>query len=94
MKPVCDAFLGLIFKFVLPCLFLKLRLALLLNMQKTIRKTMKEQRMKRQRKTKKIIFNSKIEFVRGRSFTMPAKKYKFRTPTWLFPSMNKHPILI
>ena len=49
------------------------------------KKAMKEQRVKRQRK-KKIIFNSKKEFVRGHSFMTSAKKSKFRATTHLFPS--------
>ena len=38
---------------------------------------MKEQRVKRQRKTKKIIFNSKKEFVRVYSFMTSPKSLKF-----------------
>ena len=43
-----------------------------------MKNSMKEQRAKRQRKTKKIIFKSKQEFARGHSFTTSAKKSKFR----------------
>ena len=42
---------------------------------------MKEQRVKRQRKTKKVIFKSKKEFVKGHSFMTSSKKSKFLTPT-------------
>ena len=41
---------------------------------KQLKKTIKEQRVKRQRKTKNIIFNSKKDFVRGHSF-MTSTKY-------------------
>ena len=44
-----------------------------------MKKTMKEQRVKKHRKTKKIIFNSNKQFVRGHSFMTSAKKSKFRT---------------
>ena len=39
-----------------------------------MKKTMKEQRVKKHRKTKKIIFNSNKQFVRGHSFMTSAKK--------------------
>ena len=54
---------------------------------------MKEQRVRRQRRTKKIIFNGKKEFVRGDSFMTFTKRSRFRTPTHLFPSIHNHPIL-
>ena len=41
---------------------------------KTMKKTMTEQRVKGHRKTKKIIFNGKKEFVRGHSFMTSARK--------------------
>ena len=91
MKPVCDAFLD--FKYLLPHLFLKLWLSLLLNMQKN-KKKYGIAESEETRKNKKIIFNSKIEFLRGHSFMASAKKSKFQTPTNLFPSMHRHPILI
>ena len=82
-----------IFKFVLPCLlFLNCSYLFCLTC-KNNKKTMKEQRVNRQRKTKKIIFNSKKEFVRDHSFMTSTKKSKFRTPTHLFPSIHNHPIL-
>ena len=40
---------------------------------KQLKKTMKEQRVKRQKKTKNIIFNSKKDFVRGHSFMTSTK---------------------
>ena len=43
-----------------------------------MKNSMKEQRAKRQRQTKKIIFKSKQEFARGHSFMTSAKKSKFR----------------
>ena len=61
-----------IFRFVVPQLFLKWCLSLLLNMQDN-EKTMKEQRVKRHRKTNKSYSIAKREFVRGYS--------KFRTLT-------------
>ena len=39
-----------------------------------MKNTMKEQRVKRHGKTKKIVFNNKKEFVRGYSFMTSAKK--------------------
>ena len=59
-----------------------------------MKKTMREKRVKRQRKTKKIIFNSKKEFVRGHLFMASPEKSKLRTPATLFPSIHKHPILV
>ena len=53
----------------------------------------REWRDKEKQKQKKVIFNSKKEFVRNHSFMMSTKKSKFRTPTHLFPSIHNHPIL-
>ena len=39
-----------------------------------------------------LIANNNL--VRSHSFTAPAKKSKFRTPTSVFPSIHKHPILL
>ena len=90
MKPVCDAFLD--FQICSPRIFLKLWLSPLLNMQKQ-KKSMKEQSEGAKKKQKKIIFNSKKEFVRNHSFMTSLKKSKFRTPTHLFPSIHNHSIL-
>ena len=53
---------------------------------------MKEQRVKGQKKINHLIANNNL--VRSHSFTAPAKKSKFRTPTSVFPSIHKHPILL
>ena len=66
-----------IFKFVLPSLLFK-NCGYLFCL--TIKKTMKEQEVKRQRKAKKIIFNSKKEFVMAHSFITPTKSPNFEPP--------------
>ena len=56
-----------------------------------MKKTTKEQRVKRQRKKKKkVIFKSKKEFLRGHSFMTSAKKSKFRirTPFPFYPKIS------
>ena len=54
-----------------------------------------EMGLKRQRETKKIIFNNICKsYVRGHSFMTPAKKFKFRTPNCLFPSIHKYRTLV
>ena len=53
--------------------------------------TRKEQRMKRERKTKKSYSIAKKNLVRGHSMTF-AKKSEIRTP--LPYSIHKHPILV
>ena len=91
MKPVCDAFFRFSnlfsFEFLENCDYLFCLTC------KNNKKTMKEQRVRRQRRTKKIIFNGKKEFVRGDSFMTFTKRSRFRTPTHLFPSIHNHPIL-
>ena len=79
-----------IFKFALPCLFLKLWLYLLLNMKNSGNNYERAERKEKEKQ--KIIFNRKKKFVRDHSFMTPAEKVKIRTPLSL--RIYKHPILV
>ena len=79
MKPVFDAFLDLFSNLFSLVFFLNYGYLCCLTC-KNNKKTMKEQRVKRQRKTTKIIFNSKKEFLRVHSFMTAAKSLKFEPP--------------
>ena len=92
-RPMCDAFLDL-FSNLFSIVFFKNCGYLFCLTCKTMEKTMKEQRVKREINKNNFTQTQKRICYGVNYLWRPQKIYKFRTSTPLFPSTNKHLIVV